>query len=360
MTEFDMSQFASAFIEEATDLLEQANDAVLQIEVNPTDELLNSLFRAIHTIKGTAATVGFDHISEFTHHLETLLDKLRNKELKVSPEIIDVILEGLDAINEMITAIQENREHQVNTEELINKINAFFSSEMPEEKKKEEKKTDTLPISEQEKEWAQKHKKENSRAYKIILDIPDDYLENGYDPLAFLVNLKSNSSHMLVSSKIENIPCLDSFSPLKFYLHPEILVISDKSDEELRGLFFDKNLVKIMPITIDDKTANFIDYSQVAREDLEELSRSIEDYFDSIEPIIIEMEKGKIQTDDGVNSLFRVFHNIKGDAGYIGFKFLEDFCHKVETVLDKIRSGKFTFDEKTVDLILSVLPLFAI
>ncbi len=95
------------FITECTELLEMAEGALLDLEENPNDsELVNKVFRAFHTIKGTSAFMGLDPISEFTHHLETVLSMVRDGEINFDVACADISLEAIDVITKMLDVVE--------------------------------------------------------------------------------------------------------------------------------------------------------------------------------------------------------------------------------------------------------------
>ncbi len=95
------------FITECTELLEMAEGALLDLEESPDDdELVNKVFRAFHTIKGTSAFMGLDPISEFTHHLETVLSMVRDGDIDFDTACADISLEAIDIINKMLDVVE--------------------------------------------------------------------------------------------------------------------------------------------------------------------------------------------------------------------------------------------------------------
>ncbi|MGJ7491253.1 chemotaxis protein CheA [Variovorax sp. ZT4R33] len=107
----DLSQFTQAFFVEAIELLAQMEQLLLELDVEqPDSEHLNAIFRAAHSIKGGAATFGFTALTETTHLLETLLDRARHGQLRLSGPMIDAFLETKDALQDQLTAYQANRE----------------------------------------------------------------------------------------------------------------------------------------------------------------------------------------------------------------------------------------------------------
>lgn len=96
----DISQFYQVFFEETKEHLQQIEQLLLKLNVNQPDiEQLNAIFRAAHSIKGGSATFGFNDITSVTHVLESLLDKLRKKELDLQSSMIDVFLQAADVLN---------------------------------------------------------------------------------------------------------------------------------------------------------------------------------------------------------------------------------------------------------------------
>jgi len=92
-----------AFRVEAADLLAELDSSMLELESRPQDpDLLNRVFRAIHTIKGSGATAGFNEMAAFTHHVEELFDEARMGRLTITPEMIDLTLKAKDLIGRLL------------------------------------------------------------------------------------------------------------------------------------------------------------------------------------------------------------------------------------------------------------------
>jgi len=99
----NLSNFAATFLQEAEELLRQIETAALELEARPHDaDLVNQLFRAFHTIKGSGAMFGFGAVASFTHHVETTLDHVREGRLAVSPELISLVLAAKDHIQGLL------------------------------------------------------------------------------------------------------------------------------------------------------------------------------------------------------------------------------------------------------------------
>jgi two-component system chemotaxis sensor kinase CheA len=103
----DLTQFHEIFFEESFEALDSMEAALLKLSAGEVDaELINTIFRVAHSIKGGAATFAFNEVAGFTHVLETLLDQLRAGKRQVRPDIVDVLLRSGDAMRSMLVATQ--------------------------------------------------------------------------------------------------------------------------------------------------------------------------------------------------------------------------------------------------------------
>lgn len=107
----EMQEIFEAFVVESTELLDNLSKDLMELEASPEDsELLNRIFRAFHTIKGTSSFMGFEKLSFLTHHAEDILNKLRKFELKVNRDIIDTLLEVYDYLVLMVDTIKKGED----------------------------------------------------------------------------------------------------------------------------------------------------------------------------------------------------------------------------------------------------------
>lgn len=116
-----LDQISDVFYEEARELLDNLEEQLLILENNPSDyDTISAVFRAMHTIKGSAAMFGFNAVSEFTHEVESTLDQVRNGIVPVSSELIELTLKARDHINTMLSAGQTiSPEININSQSLI-------------------------------------------------------------------------------------------------------------------------------------------------------------------------------------------------------------------------------------------------
>ena len=125
---FDLTQFYQIFFEEAGENLEQMEQQLLQLDIETVDdEELNAIFRCAHSIKGGAATFGFEDVAELTHQMEGLLDKLRRHELKPTAPMVDVLLESSDALKGLLARHQGSATTVPETAGLVQRIRVLAS-----------------------------------------------------------------------------------------------------------------------------------------------------------------------------------------------------------------------------------------
>lgn len=104
----DMSQFHQVFFEECFEGLDAMESGLLNLDTGDIDaEVINTIFRGAHSIKGGSGTFGFQDVADFTHVMETLLDEMRDGRRKVTQPAIDVLLGSVDCLRTMLTLIQE-------------------------------------------------------------------------------------------------------------------------------------------------------------------------------------------------------------------------------------------------------------
>jgi two-component system, chemotaxis family, sensor kinase CheA len=129
--EFDLTQFYQIFFEEAGENLANYETLLLNIDIeDASDEDLNAIFRAAHSIKGGAATFGFSDVAELTHELETLLDRARKRELQLTTEMVDCLLASGDALKEQLARHQAGGEGEpIVTTSLISNLRRLSSGE---------------------------------------------------------------------------------------------------------------------------------------------------------------------------------------------------------------------------------------
>jgi two-component system chemotaxis sensor kinase CheA len=134
--EFDLTQFYAVFFEEAGENLANMESLLIDIDIEaPSDEDLNAVFRVAHSIKGGAATFGFSDVTNLTHELETLLDRVRRHELALNSSMVDVLLEAGDVVRAQLARHQGSTTDIPETSDLVGRIKLLASGAVIEPRK---------------------------------------------------------------------------------------------------------------------------------------------------------------------------------------------------------------------------------
>ena len=125
----DVSQYLEVFIDETKEHLQNLNTQILDLEQTPDDMgTVNEIFRAAHSLKGMAGTMGYKRMQNLTHDMENVFSKVRDNQLKVNAAIIDTIFQCLDALEEYLENIQTTADEGTNdNESIIKALNDFLN-----------------------------------------------------------------------------------------------------------------------------------------------------------------------------------------------------------------------------------------
>jgi two-component system chemotaxis sensor kinase CheA len=114
--DFDLELF-NEFVAEALESLESLDSLFVTLESDPDIEVVDKIFRAVHTVKGNCSVFGFEHIKEFTHEFENLLDRIRQQKVSINSNIVDLLLNGKDLLYNLIENQRDNLELNVLSED---------------------------------------------------------------------------------------------------------------------------------------------------------------------------------------------------------------------------------------------------
>ncbi|WP_123620449.1 chemotaxis protein CheA [Halorubrum sp. CSM-61] len=118
-----MDSHRAAFVAEAEDGITDLNNALLALEADPEDaEAMDDVFRVAHTLKGNAAAMGYEDVSDFGHALEDLLDAVRQGDREVTPELMDLLFEGVDTVEAMVSEIADTGDVSTDPSDLESRL----------------------------------------------------------------------------------------------------------------------------------------------------------------------------------------------------------------------------------------------
>lgn len=220
-----------AFKEEATELLSELELTLLSLEHNPEDgELIAKVFRALHTIKGSSGMFGFDDITMFTHDIESAYDHIRNGDIKITKDIIDLTLAARDMISVMLEQSEGGGDiDEQKTKEILmafkNLTNAAGKESAKSEKPKETKNKNTfMPPAEKEKTF-----------HIFFKSFPELFI-TGNNPILLLNELRELGRTIIIEVH-DSIPELDEIEPEKCYLSWNVILKTDKGIDAIKDVF---------------------------------------------------------------------------------------------------------------------------
>ena len=241
-----------AFTEESRELLESMEDILLQLEANPEDEeLVNALFRAVHTIKGTSGLFGFDHVVNFTHRAESLMEKVRNGELNISNELLTLLLESRDHMNVLVDLALKGENDLLEGvatqgETLFAQLDHYLTdhSQQQADTSADESKSNAIASD------IQQQPKLKNKYWHISLRFGKDVLRNGMEPMSFIRYLETIGDIINLTTLDDNLPEPDTMDAESCYLGFEIDLDSEADKGEIEGVFEfvqDDCVIKILP-----------------------------------------------------------------------------------------------------------------
>lgn len=228
-------RFIETFIEESYELLDSMEKELLALEAEPDDEgHIQAVFRAAHTIKGSAAMFGFQEISEFAHAFETVLDEVRSGTLKINRELMNLSLQGKDHLRDLLDATRNNETGSGNAalkekgSTILKELSRISGMERePEDNEAPPVASATAGGTGSEKEEA---------TFRISFKPRSDIFASGANPLLLIRELH-DLGKVTVFANIAEVPRLSEINPETLYLGWEILLTGGCEYNELRDVF---------------------------------------------------------------------------------------------------------------------------
>jgi two-component system chemotaxis sensor kinase CheA len=202
---------AQLFLQEAQDLLEQLEQTLLDLEHRPDDgELIDTAFRALHTIKGSGAMFGFDAVAAFTHHVETAFDHVRKRRIAPTRALIGVALAAKDQMRQLID--QPANADAVVGDAILGDLRRFLDAAV-------------TPTQSAEVTW------------RVRFRLPSDAMATGTNPLLLLNELRALGPCSVITLT-EDVPPLEVLDPAACYLHWDVSVRTDQPRSAIEQVFF--------------------------------------------------------------------------------------------------------------------------
>lgn len=219
----DLTRFYESFFAESLESLEASEQGLLALErEQATDERLNEIFRGLHSIKGAAGSLGFSGLADFTHHVESALDRLRNRELDTDKPTLDILLACIDFSRALVLAAKDGRDVDGSRgQALIDRLGELQHD------------TDAL-ATEGESELPQQTPP--AKGFEIVFKPARNFFANGNDPLRILKVL-SGMGRMQARCNQQVLLDADPFDAEQCYLEWDIRIEGEISRDDVEEVF---------------------------------------------------------------------------------------------------------------------------
>lgn len=206
-----MKEAIETFKIEAREHLELLESVLLELEEHPDDgELIAQAFRSMHTIKGSGGMFGYETLSDFTHHLETAFDKIRNGDFSITPAIISVVLDSKDYIDGLLESTQASEQQIEQGDRLLERLTECLPNNTLDagiadgagETDKTVNNDCTLQATEPDRD--------QPKSYRIILRPNATAFTDGLDPTAILRELRALSTHCVIRTMTDQVAGLNA------------------------------------------------------------------------------------------------------------------------------------------------------
>lgn len=244
----NMDQAVEAFMVESAELLADMEQALLELEENPQDaDLINAIFRAAHTIKGSAGVFGFDDVVAFTHVVESVLDRVRDGEIRVDAPLTALLLTCRDHMSTLVDMTRGDGGHSAADaatlgKDLVHQLQAYLDGDQGD-----------APAS------AAADGQGNDggmQRWQVGLGFGEDMLRHGMDPASVIRYLAQLGEIGAVNTDSGRLPRLTEMDPESCYLDVQLILTSDKPREELEGAFdFIREGSEVSLVPLDEPAA---------------------------------------------------------------------------------------------------------
>ena len=277
----DVSQYLEIFIDESNEHLQSLSDQLMILEKEPENsDTINEIFRAAHSLKGMAGTMGYKRMQNLTHDMENVFSEVRNGNMEVNSNLVDVLFQCLDALETYVDNIRETQDEGTDDNEpIIKALNAFIASEgkgnaAPAAKKEEAPAATAsaapaddkdMPLADFEKNAVNEALKKNLHVYKIKVSVDENCILKA--ARAFLV-FKNLEGH---GDIIKSEPSVQDIEDEKFDFDFSIIVVTEEKYDNIIALI--KNVSEIKDAAGQEITQPFPEeQTEEAKEEKKETS----------------------------------------------------------------------------------------
>ncbi|UMZ75059.1 chemotaxis protein CheA [Natranaerofaba carboxydovora] len=261
-------ELLQTFIEETSENLEMAEEGLLELEKDPGNaEIIDQVFRAMHTIKGGAGLVEADVFQNISHYLESILEEVRSSGETLPEEAFNLIFAGTELMNKMLsTGDVHGENYKQEIDDLIKALEDYDKSSQNTSGNGSGESDEILSVS-SEKEEIKSQSNDDIHYYLIKMKFERDIFETGTDPLMFFVEFEEYGKVIASHANKSSLPTLQNLEPEKLDIFWWVFLESDKQKQEIEDIFIfviDENDIQVEEIT--DEIGFWFDNSEETKE----------------------------------------------------------------------------------------------
>ncbi len=359
-----MDDLIKEFLDEAGEHVEGMNKNLLTLEGSigkgVDKDVINTIFRSAHSLKGVSGMLGFMVISKLTHKMENVMDKLRSGEWGITTAIVDTLFKGLDKLEALLKGIREEGKEALDISDYVSQIEGMLGQKDSGKKPADEK--SNLNISkellsnidkEEEKKILEKLKAGDGNVYEITIRLNRDCFDRGISPIDFYKDVESLGQVIsVIPVNLKPLPM--DISLIKEYDIEIVILLSTNYNPDYIASFLGSSELKINTIReISKEKVSPMDNSKY----LQPFIDGTEEEIEKLNREILKLEKGE-DLQGTFNEIFRLCHRIKGSSAAMGYKSMSEVAHDSETILSRLRDEELSINGDVIDTLLKVADFF--
>ena len=389
------------FADETREHLEELESSLLRLESDPGNrELLNTIFRSMHTIKGASEYLGFERIAQLSHRLENLLDLFREGSLTADKVAVDLLIDARDRIGNLIAQVEKSGQETAEIDDLLDRVTALSEgpsvadgatvyqgeadtelfdifmeqlasgiTELMDTTRQMARLEDVLSVAARMTEQVDRlSATANYMGYDALTAVYDEMLAG---LAAFVAQPESVDAGtvetFLQATVVSGVKRIQELFP---NAEPLSAIDTDLSmsavDEAPASVEAEETVADALPqddndaedrfsLNLDDEADDVDETTALAAETdnslLADFADETREHLEALESSLLRLE-----SDPGnrelLNTIFRSMHTIKGASEYLGFERIAQLSHRLENLLDLFREGSLTADKVAVDLLI--------
>lgn len=368
------NEYFDVYLADMKEHLELLNESLLKLDKFSEDkEIINTIFRSFHSMKGSTAAMNYNHSAEIIHKMEDLLQEMREGNLKADSHIIELLFECHDFVENFIEKVSlTGNDEGIDCPHILNQLEKYIKRQIPEAKKtkikfEEPKSNQKISLSDAELDYVVRKVSIGNKVYMVNLKISEDCMFKAIRAWMAYNELEQNSELIKVYPPQ---PSQEDFADSSFKFESndiKAVVISNKDAEQL-CTYLNSVLMEMDRITVENYPIEESLTSNIVNDIIDSCSEADYNQYEYLQAYIEEIKSHVLFCEQhcmeaaldlsslkGINDLWRSFHIIKGLAGFVKHKVIYSISAEIEKILNDCMKQKMRFGEEQLDEIVTSL-----